>query len=403
MNHKTLIMLLILLVLVAGGLFATDSRMTALGYPYGFLRDNTDIHAYPATIFKYNRSMTGELYDAGDDWNWTLGANVPINSSVFGLYLNLPTGVDVGDHLDWNYGYRDTDLDISKKIQFYFGFMDKFALGFGMAIDSEKYETDMAPAKTDYTEEMSAHYFEVSAGMSTDMMDLGAKVYLQGATVGDDESNAYIDESSYSGIGLVLNGRYFIKESNNLDLVAITSLGYESIGDMVEYNPETKVKRNVDYSTMMFNLGVGADYKISPNHHIVMSITPFRLLSYSETESYTDSVTEYKEGASLMFVPEYTLGLESQIAKWLTGRIGASQSYVFYKWTNNVDYGEGSDYSSAESQYDSSFDMNLGLAFKLGKFSIDTVLSKSLLHDGPEFLSGKTGGLASQVSVKFEF
>lgn len=121
MNHKTLIMLLILLVLVAGGLFATDSRMTALGYPYGFLRDNTDIHAYPATIFKYNRSMTGELYDAGDDWNWTLGANVPINSSVFGLYLNLPTGVDVGDHLDWNYGYRDTDLDISKKIQFYFG------------------------------------------------------------------------------------------------------------------------------------------------------------------------------------------------------------------------------------------------------------------------------------------
>jgi hypothetical protein len=47
--------------------------------------------------------------------------------------------------------------------------------------------------------------------------------------------------------------------------------------------------------------------------------------------------------------------------------------------------------------------MNLGLAFNFGKFTIDTVLSKSLLHDGPDFLGGQTAGLATQASVKFEF
>jgi hypothetical protein len=47
--------------------------------------------------------------------------------------------------------------------------------------------------------------------------------------------------------------------------------------------------------------------------------------------------------------------------------------------------------------------MNLGLALHFGKFTVDTVFTKSLLHDGPDFLGGQTAGLANQVSVKFEF
>jgi hypothetical protein len=84
--------------------------------------------------------------------------------------------------------------------------------------------------------------------------------------------------------------------------------------------------------------------------------------------------------------------------------VGANQRYVFWTYSEEDDYEAGNnDESEATAAQNSIFDMNLGLAFNFGKFTIDTVLSKSLLHDGPDFLGGQTAGLATQASVKFVF
>jgi len=398
MNRKSLVLLLISLVLVASGLFATDSRMTALGYPYGFIRDDTDIHTFPSTIFRYNRSVTGELLTAGNSLEWTIGTNVPLKANVLGFYLNLPTQVDLDGHINWP-GF---DLDLSRKVQFYYGFKDKFALGFGMAIDSEKNTREIDATNTDYTEDLSAHYFEISAGMSVDKMDLGAKIYLRGASAGDDDNNAIVDESSHSGLGITLGGRYFIQENNSLDLVALANLGFESMGDKVEYGAGN-AEEETSYSRLGFGLGVGADYKIAPNHHIVLTVKPINLISMSSTNTNSVNNDEFKDGLSLVFLPEYSLGVESQITKWLTGRVGANQRYVFWKISEESEYSSGNDEIETWANYDSFFDMNLGLALHFGKFTVDTVFTKSLLHDGPDFIGGQTAGLANQVSVKFEF
>lgn len=399
MNRKSLVLLLISLVLVASGLFATDSRMTALGYPYGFIRDDTDIHTFPSTIFRYNRSVTGELYTAGDSWDWTIGTNVPLKANVLGFYLNLPTEVDLDGHINWP-GFN---LDLSRKVQFYYGFKEKFALGFGMAIDKAKYTHEIDATNTDYTQEQSAHYYEISGGMSVEKMDLGAKFYLQGATAGDDNDNALIDESSHSGLGLMLGGRYFIQENNNLDLVALANVNFESLADKVEHGGASNAEDEASHSRLGFGLGVGADYKIAPNHHIILTVKPIQFVSTSTTITNSENDDEFIDGLSLVFVPEYSLGVESQITKWLTGRVGANQSYVFGKMSEESDYDSGNDESEIWSAYNSNFDMNLGLAFHFGKFTVDTVFTKSLLHDGPDFLGGQTAGLANQVSVKFEF
>ncbi|HOC95962.1 MAG TPA: hypothetical protein PK802_05570 [Candidatus Cloacimonadota bacterium] len=400
MNRKSLVLLLISLVLVASGLFATDSRMTALGYPYGFIRDDTDIHTFPSTIFRYNRSVTGEIFTAGNSWDWTIGTNVPLKANVLGFYLNLPTDVDLDGHINW----PNFDLDLSRKVQFYYGFKDKFALGFGMAIDSQKYTREIDATNTDYTEEMSAQYFEISGGMSVEKMDLGAKIYLRGAAAGDDNDNALIDESSHSGLGLKLGGRYFIQENNNLDLVALANLGFESLGDKVERGGASNREDKASHFRLEFGLGLGGDYKIAPNHHIVLAVKPIQIISTNTTLTNSENDDEFMEGLSFVILPEYTLGVESQITKWLTGRVGANQRYVFWTYSEEDDYEAGNnDESEATAAQNSIFDMNLGLAFNFGKFTIDTVLSKSLLHDGPDFLGGQTAGLATQASVKFEF
>ena len=295
MNRKSLVLLLISLVLVASGLFATDSRMTALGYPYGFIRDDTDIHTFPSTIFRYNRSVSGELLTAGNSLDWTIGTNVPLKANVLGFYLNLPTQVDLDGHINWP-GF---DLDLSRKVQFYYGFKDKFALGFGMAIDSEKNTREIDATNTDYTEDLSAHYFEISGGMSVDKMDLGAKIYLRGASAGDDDNNAIDRIQSLRA----WNHARWPPISSRKTTVWIwwpSPTSDSSMGDKVEYGAGN-AEEETSYSRLGFGLGVGADYKIAPNHHIVLTVKPINLISMSFTNTNSVNNDEFKDGLSLVF------------------------------------------------------------------------------------------------------
>ncbi|MBW6514528.1 MAG: hypothetical protein K0B87_07215 [Candidatus Syntrophosphaera sp.] len=420
MNRRTSMLLLTALVFLAGGLFATDSRMTALGYPYGFIRDNSDVTLYPATIFQYNRSVRGELYaptyyyaNKTQSYDWTLNAHMPLKKNIFGVYLNFPTGVDVDYYLYYDLGTKYTGLDISKKIQFYLGLADNLALGFGMAIDSEKTKASEWDSVNEeyvyeYEEKMSASYFELSAGMSTDLMDLGLALYLAGAGAENDaDINYLINEAAFSQFGAKLAGRYFLLEESTLDMAAAANLKFRTGSSEASYDFPNPVKAKYTFtekhSDFLFDAGVGANYKPGPNHNIIFTVKPIRFATEAWKDS--DSETDYTEtwNYSWIFVPEYTLGLESQIAKWLTGRVGAIQQYVFYKRTYEADTGSKDVETDEFAQYRSSFDMNLGLAFKFGKFTVDTVLSKSLLHDGPDFIGGQTNGLATQVSVNFAF
>ena len=73
-----LVVLFMLLAAVTGSLFATDSRMTALGSPFGFIRDSSDLSSFPGAINLYNRQLVGELYSSSASSDWTIGANLPI-------------------------------------------------------------------------------------------------------------------------------------------------------------------------------------------------------------------------------------------------------------------------------------------------------------------------------------
>ncbi len=397
MNPKTFILLLLALALSAGGLFATQSRMTALGYPYGIIRDDSDVHAYPGTIFKYNRGIYGELYSDGAYWDWSLGANVPLKTNVFGLYLNLPSGVDADYHLD---GY--SDIDLYKKVQAYYGFADKFALGLAFGFDSAKGDYESSGSKASYIEKQQGQFVELSAGMSDTKMDLGLKILYQGAGINEKYDNTSTDLASYSGFSFDLGGRYFIQQNEKLELAIFADAGIEILNDELGEIP-VKATRKYAHTNMMADLGIGANYELAPGHNIILSLKPLGLYSAALKGTTVPSSSTYYDTQTVLILPEYTLGVESRITRWLTGRVGAKQSNGFWTWKEELESGSETIYHDTWTQYDSGFDMNVGLAFKLGKFTIDTVLSKDLLHAGPDFLGGMATGLASHVSVKFEY
>ncbi|MDD4310166.1 MAG: hypothetical protein PHO32_07275, partial [Candidatus Cloacimonetes bacterium] len=269
MNRKTMLLLFAALTLLVSSLTATDGRMIALGNPFGFIRDNTDISAFPGAINRYNRNVVAELNSPGSSYYWTLGANLPVMNNVLGVYLNTTTGVSVDNAFGNTYPhYNIGDLDISKKIQFYFGFLEQFGVGFGMAIDSQKADNSDNPNQ--YVEQ-AATYFDVSGGMSTDMMDFGAKLMIAGAGT---EADVDTETSLVGALGLETSGRYYIMDTDQFSLMGVASLTFNA--EVTEAELEyTDAQNNVSLTTytkesgaFMFDFGVGANYKIADNHTV---------------------------------------------------------------------------------------------------------------------------------------
>ncbi len=385
MKSRVLFALVMALLLTATGLMASEARMVALGSPHGFVRDNTDIFVYPGLMNRYNKLIMGEMDNSAATATWTLGANLPVMGNVFGLYLNKPTGVDVDQMLGFHSDYAIGDLDISRKITMLFGFMDTFGVGFAMAIDSE---TTPATATKDI--EKKANFFEVKGGMSTDMMDAGLNVYMAAASTLNDDTK---EEETAGIFGFGLNGRYFVRDEADFTMMA--TLGF----DLQMYSSEYKAApaaATVEDSQMdmMFDFGVGANWKIANAHTIIAAVKPIKF----ETSAY-EAPNEDKTTFTSIYVPEYYLGVESQIAKWLVGRVGANQSYEF----GSMKFEPKGGTTVESSGYDSDFEMCLGLGFKFGNFMIDTVIKNNLLFDGPEFIGGAASGLASHVSIVYNF
>jgi|GEM_PF-443780 len=400
MKDMKLVVLFMLLAAVTGSLFATDSRMTALGSPFGFIRDSSDLSSFPGAINLYNRQLVGELYSSSASSDWTIGANLPIMNFIWGIYLNTDTGVDVDSYINTavpNY-YSSGDLDISKKVQFYFGLMDHFGAGFAMAMDSKK--SDMADNPNKFVNE-SATYVEFSGGMSTDALDAGAKISIAGASVKNDINE---NTEKYSEMSLQGSGRYYLIDNEDFAVMGVGDLAFNSIKEDSKVVGASAITGTTKDSHMMLDVGVGANYKMGEKNTVIFGVRPLRFASLSYKESQSNLNGEDATTYSYTYVPEYNLAVESQIKPWLVGRLGASQNYVFY----SKNYDPTGDYDSVsgnqedlDSYYTSSFIMNMGLGFKFGKFCVDTVLSKSLLHNGPYFIGGAPSGLATQVSIKY--
>jgi hypothetical protein len=396
MNKKVVVLLLAGLFIITS-VFATQTRMSGLGNPYGLIEDDTDVFTYPATIFNYSGVVVGELQqlDASEEdisVNWAMSANIPILEYKLGVYLNQDTEIDLSD---WG-----SDLDVSKSVEFNFGFMDKFAIGFGTSVDYQAEDEYPVPNDTltsSFKNEPTANFYSFFGGYSANNMDFGFRVKMANAE--DVVNNEHFEMSNTA---FELNGRQILKPSNNLEI--IVKAGFSM--DMTEFNYEDNQGdklQDTNSTETTLDLGFGLQVKANDNNKIIFGVTPFIYNPSSfEVTNYTNSTSSKAENeVNALFFPEYNLAVESKICSWLTGRMGANQTYAHV--TDKMNYNSDTMEDTEDTYYHKDYYMNLGLTFSFGNFCVDSLLQQELLFDGPNFLGGKSNGLASDISVKYKF
>lgn len=389
-QYEKVVILTLLSFFVLTSVFATQTRMSGLGNPYGLIQDDTDVFMFPATIFNYSGVAVGELQQFSGSTNWSMSANIPILEYKLGVYLNQDTGIDLP-------GYG-TDLDIPKSVEFNFGFMDKFAVGFGTSVDYKAEEEYTYGNNETKKVEPNANFYSFFGGYSANNMDFGFRVEMANAEAVDNADEYFEMGHAYFEV----NGRQILKPAYNLEI--IVKAGFSM--DMTEFNYEeidgTKI-RDEEESNTMLDLGFSLQVKPDDRNKIIFGVTPVMYNPHiMKTTNYNGNVSSETENeTTTLFFPEYNLAVESKINSWLTGRFGANQSYSHI--TNKMNYNDDNIDDTEDTYYDKNYYMNLGLTFSFGNFCLDSVLEQELLFDGPNFIGGKANGLASEISVKYKF
>ena len=133
------------------------------------------------------------------------------------------------------------------------------------------------------------------------------------------------------------------------------------------------------------NLGCAADLNINEK---AMLVTDLGIQLNSGTQK--DGPTKIKY--DINSTPYLKLGLESALSRKITLRLGAVKKWVGYSYERSI--GTTSLGRVETRTY-------LGAGFHPGNLEIDADVNPEFLTRGPYMLSGATGDLATQVSLKY--
>jgi len=378
MRLITVPFVLILVFLVAiSSLTASETRVFSMGQVGNFIHDNSNISMFPSTMLRYNNQLVTELRVKDNETFYSAEARLPLTDEIMlGVNFNRPITI-------FNPGIGN-NITLNQTSDIYLG--TKLALGDAgvrISLARDAFENDAVPKL-----EESARYLELAGGLSTDLYDVSASITLPSITskIGD-------SKDEWGGLGLNMNGRYFHEASKRITYVPVFMLGFSSTSeDFVAGAGQPKVETG--YGSLSFSLGAGLHYKIDSTNTLVLAIDPFR---YSKTSADTKGAGELSTTSTTL--PRLYLGLETRIASWLVGRIGANRAYVTQTITTDPDQGTKTETKQQFSPYNVTF----GLGFSMGKLLIDIDINDGFLFEGPNFISGRTRDMVNRVSVSYAF
>jgi hypothetical protein len=357
-------------------LSATETRVASMGGVGFYMKDNSNVFAFPGTFNSYQGMVISELRVKNSDTSYSAGIHFPSN---FGVYLNNPVTVNLPSSFE--YVTIDNTMDL-----FYGLELTNYDLGVRIAYGLDSYLEEIPG--TNLEEREAAHYYSLSVGISYENMDLGVNFELPGTKYEFDN-----EERTWGGFGLGLNYRSFL-DRGKMQFVPVATFKIST----TKYEYDTGVTGadvdETDYSDLSFGIGVGLNYKLSDQNLLVVGLEPFGMNS---------SKTEVKNGSKntnvTMVLPGVYAGVESQIKSWLTGRFGLAQTFRIE--TETTKPYEEDEFTSSVNYKD--FALTFGLGFKFGKFSLDAYVNEGLLFDGPNFISGTDQPIASKLSLTYDF
>jgi len=387
MGRKSVVLLLAVVFtfcLLSTPSYATETRVSSMGGVGLFIRDNSNISFFPATLVDYSDQVIAELRVKNQDDHYTVGGHLPIsnNGAVLGIYLNrpIPIPLPVSDITN--------NLELENTATIYYAMKSgDMNYGFGLSYAHDGWKADDG----DDEDIETANYFGIHGGVSSDLYDVGVMLDLPSIKREVGET-----ERTFSGTGIGVVGRYFMQQTDIIEFVPV-GLFYTLSGTS-EYTftmgTGESNKSETDISHMELLLGGSVNYHITDNNIAVLGIEAFGLST--ETEEDEDGNKYTTQTTTL---PAIYLGVESRILSWLTGRVGASQSYYTFKTINEPDEGD----KTETANQDTDFHFSFGFGINVGSFILDASFNEGLLFDGPNFLSGTSNNMTNKISLVYLF
>ena len=405
-----------MVLVFVNGLHASETRIRTMGYLANFyIRDSYNIWQFPSMLTSYKNLIIIDSY-LGDGL-WSGGIHLPLSDTfTMGVYMNN----------------RTRDLS----------FADTQFLGRGL------YYTNLSPDAV-YANTAS-HQFTAFAALQLNALDLGLHVTSYSSKheytdpdIPDNNLEENLSDREYRfGIGYKMNERtrldaaifYTQGDFSRIDASLDTAQtrepdGYNSFGAGVRlfyaYSPKVIIIPFIGYEQggegylslmetgsgniksyrntwSQYVAGIAAD--ILPGENTLITIAggfAQRTDSFEQTW-YTGTPPVSDEEAYIIF-PFFSVGLEAKLFKWMGAR------FSFYELLNAVRIKEAVTNTLLDERRitGSMYAANFGLYFRLGRFTIDTLVdtdgAADFLHNGPYVLSGIPSSLFTQISVIFNF
>ncbi len=385
-----------LVMLLAPPVFATESRVVGMGGVGMYMYDDTNLFVLPSIISKYRNEVVSELGVNGTvNTNRTAGVNYYLENSGFdlGIYFNRMTGTVLQN----NY----TNIALDRSHLFLFG-MEPFAFGLGFGSDS--WSDDNAAVGALKNE--STRLIELLFGMGLEAampIEFGAKIGLGSGTierVGDPAAaSGTPNEQAESYLGINLAGRSWMEFGSDTWLVPVVVFGLSS-GTIETPNFTDGAERKFSG----FGLGIGAaiNTRLDEDNLLIIAVEPFGLSSDKETNTNTAGETVTTVGRTVL--PAFFVALESEVTEWLTARLGVGQVFDSEKQKSESTPTGGTTTTTETKGKNATFGMTFGIGVHFGNFVIDGVFNDQFLYNGPELVTGNnTNPLLWRVSLRYAF
>jgi len=392
---------LLLVILIGSSAFATLARIRSLGNADYFFKDIYHIYSNPAYLGMYTNTVYGELgfYNLFDDGTEQFTPEDQFLGINYKLYKGLSLGLTLNRMVstDFNY-YRFPSpinpFDLMASYDF-----EKLHLGISLSHAGNKEEFKNG---VDYSRESSSGNTALTGGFVFNLMekheiegmlrlnlDRGKLTYTSGTTTNTLETDG--------GNGIQFGARGFFQLTDEFQMIPLVAYMNESIS-LKGTGAEAGNSSTGDFKENFFIVGLGGNLKLDKGMVVGgLNVTRMRFTDESDTTFITDEETAW-------FMPGFNLGVEYELTKWLTARMGMEKEFGRfedkYHYPNSAFFYESKFRFSSPSSRDF---IGLGVGFKFSKFQVDATVGEDNFFEGTYLLSGIQRNLFGIVSAVFTF
>ena len=425
---KKILVVLAVLTLFASMAMASQTRIEGLGLNRNtwdgsdawMVSDAANVELFPATIVKYPKLAVFEYGYYGDLASYV---NLDLLGGVIGLYTNTNT-----------YSYL-LDNTVNSGVLYGKNLSDTMSVAVGVTyqqyLDKQVENSTEVPVSTD--QNIYVNGFNNAVGINLGLgllgdipMDFGLSLSIplyitnEDTYFNTDGDKVEFDQAKTAGIEVKLSGKATLGDMSVGLGAQLYSNRYENIE---KYYTDAGALTNDWYRTntdqeIMVQLGTVKTIKLDKT--TIFAGTQLEMEFYNRSwannfdkiaQTKTDS-TEYEDGMWVS-VP-LIIGAETKINDNWTLRAGAKKpmwSNDTYKYTTKNTDGKITDAGDTYSTTSTTpgLNVNFGATFEIAAFSIDFLVNKDLILNGPEFISGmgaygdNTTPWASKIALNFKW